>query len=327
MRYYDNRISVFPKSSSLFAKTGSETSPPATAADDDDNNDQQLHARSIYSFPEMYDLAFGYRGYQQEVDFLVQVHTRVSGGSQPKHILELAAGPGRHAITALQEADWIESVDCIDLSPEMKEYAKNQTKAGLDEKQRSKFTYHLQDMRSFKLASTRSIDTAWILLGSLQHLTKNQDIIDCFQSIHKVLVPGGTVIIELPHPREVFSMVECTRNEWAVPLDEDDPDAGELEIIWGDDGDDFDPVQQVRQFTVSMRLKDGAKSISDDSESNIPSSVREVVPIRLFTAQELDALARCTGFSVIEMYGALDEEVGVDDGEEAYRLVCVLQKQ
>jgi hypothetical protein len=50
------------------------------------------------------------------------------------------------------------------------------------------------------------------------------------------------------------------------------------------------------------------------------------VPLRLFTAQEIDALARCAGFEMVEMYGSLDEEVKVDDEDLAFRLVSVLRK-
>ena len=49
--------------------------------------------------------------------------------------------------------------------------------------------------------------------------------------------------------------------------------------------------------------------------------------MRLFTAQEIDALARCAGFAVVDTYGALQDDVAPDDEEEAFRLVCVLQKQ
>jgi hypothetical protein len=54
--------------------------------------------------------------------------------------------------------------------------------------------------------------------------------------------------------------------------------------------------------------------------------VREVVPMRLFTSQEIDALARCAGLEVVAMYGALSDEVPVDSEDEAFRLVCVMRK-
>ena len=54
--------------------------------------------------------------------------------------------------------------------------------------------------------------------------------------------------------------------------------------------------------------------------------VREVVPTRLLTLQEIDALARCAGVEMAAKYGALDEEVSIDDEEEAFRMVCVQRK-
>jgi hypothetical protein len=49
--------------------------------------------------------------------------------------------------------------------------------------------------------------------------------------------------------------------------------------------------------------------------------------MRLYTAQEIDALARCAGFEVVAMYGALDAEVNVNDEDLAFRLVSVLRKK
>ena len=149
-------------------------------------------------------------------------------------------------------------------------------------------------------------------------MTTNQDVIECLMCLNKHLMPQGTVILELPHPSEIFAMVDCTRNGWEVPLvDENGEESGKLKVVWGDDDDEFDPIAQVRQFSVAMELE-GAEE---------PQSIRETVPLRLFTTQEVDALARCAGFSVKRMYGALDADVSVDDEEEAFRMVCVLQKQ
>ena len=168
-------------------------------------------------------------------------------------------------------------------------------------------------------SSLQKFDSAWILLGSLQHLQTNDDVLSCFESAHEALKLGGTLIIELPHPRETFSMVECTKNGWEVPLeDETGKECGELRIVWGDETDTFDPITQVRQFTVSFDLT------GTDEEDK--QSVRQVVPMRLFTAQEIDALARCSGFEVVARYGALDKDVEVNDEDEAFRLVCALCK-
>lgn len=277
--------------------------------------------KRIYSLPGMYDLAFGYRSYEEEVDFLIGQHQRLHNGKAPKRTLELAAGPARHTIAALQSGS-IQAGIAVDNSPEMVAYGLETAQMELDIDSFESFTYLKDDMTTFKLSETHSpIDSAWILLGSLQHLTENDQVIACFQSIHRCMSDGGSLIIELPHPRETFSLVECTRNGWEVPLeDENGQESGELKIIWGDDNDDFDPIRQVRQFTVAMEVEGIAAS--DDLQS-----VREIVPMRHFTAQEIDALARIGGFKVESMFGALDETISVNDGLEAYRLVCVLQKK
>lgn len=66
---------------------------------------------------------------------------------------------------------------------------------------------------------------------------------------------------------------------------------------------------------------------NDDGESAQQRSVNEVVPTRLFTAQEIDALARCSGFEVVDTFGALEADVDVNDEDAAFRLVCVMQRR
>lgn len=306
-----------------------------------DTNVMEKNDRKIYSMPALYDLAFGYRDFDEEVSFLLArhaEHNRIkttdqigANKSSEIRVLELAAGPARHSITALSRESTddvstvsVRSVVCIDSSQEMKSYGEDIADEELNSGTKLSFNYQVDDMKSFQIQSSKgdaSFDTAWLLLGSLQHLTTNCDVLQCFRSIHNVLKPGGTLIIELPHPREVFKMGECTRNGWEVPLDDDEGnEAGMLQIIWGDDGDEFDPIGQVRRFTISMKVTGADESIDEIQ------SVKEIVPMRLFTAQEVDALARCSDLEVVAQYGALEEGIDVGSEEFAYRLVSVLRK-
>jgi len=298
--------------------------------------------------PALYDMAFGYRNFEDEVDFLMDQHRLLNEGQAPRRILELAAGPARHSIDALKAYSYVESVTALDNSAEMIDYAKEIAAKELNDDSNDSendseyndkvncFNYIQADMSNFTIfpavtpSSHQLFDTAWILLGSLQHLTTNPQVISCFNCIHRVLQPGGTLILELPHPRETFSLVECTRNGWDIPLeDENGNTSGELKIVWGDDNDSFDPIKQVRQFTVSMKLTGNhALQVSDGTYDNSTTTqVSEVVPMRHFTSQEIDALAQITGFEVMSMHGAVAHDVDVNDDDEAFRLVCVLQKQ
>eukprot|EP00579_Thalassiosira_antarctica_P014411 CAMPEP_0201944348 /NCGR_PEP_ID=MMETSP0903-20130614/52921_1 /ASSEMBLY_ACC=CAM_ASM_000552 /TAXON_ID=420261 /ORGANISM="Thalassiosira antarctica, Strain CCMP982" /LENGTH=399 /DNA_ID=CAMNT_0048487315 /DNA_START=171 /DNA_END=1367 /DNA_ORIENTATION=- len=303
---------------------------------------------SIYSMPPLYDLAFGYRNYDEEVDFLLDAHDKYakhSSTKEPLRILELAAGPARHSLSALSEhlSSEVDSVVALDRSQEMVDYGVENAdyELGVPGGRRDDFVYVNGDMRSVGDSTNTSFDTAWLLLGSASHLLTNNDVIACLSSVNSVLKSGGTVVIELPHPRETFSMGECTRNGWTVPLVEDDMDGdgeekeyGELNIVWGEEGDDFDPVLQIRHFTVGLELTvNNIEDIPKD-EATSPlflqmskegkTKVKEIVPMRLFTLQEIDALARCAGFELIAKYGALAEDVSIEDEDGAFRMVCVL---
>lgn len=323
-----------------FGGTSSKPTDASMSGLQGSRSQQGEGGREIYSLPALYDLAFGYRNYEEEVDFLLNAHRKYSGQEStngPSDILELAVGPARHSISCLREnGGKIKSVTAVDLSSDMVQYGKENADQELGDAGtgglRDAFSYLQEDMRSYCLGDGKesrreSLDSAWILLGSMQHLVTNDDVIDCFQSTANALRPGGTLIIELPHPRETFTMVECTRNGWEVPLEDDEgTEYGELKVIWGDDDDPFDPIRQVRDFTVALELT-GVDENDTSGEMKKLQSMKEVVPMRLFTAQEMDALARCAGLRVVAMYGALSEEVAVDSDNEAFRLVCIMRKE
>lgn len=273
--------------------------------------------QKIFSVPALYDLAVGYRNYDEEVKFLVEAHEKYSG-SPPKSALEVASGTSRHSITALKSG-LIERATAIDLSPEMIEYSKTVASEELEEKS-AQMQFLCDDMRSFQINGDETFDTSWILSGSLQHLATNDDVINCFNAIHKSLVPGGTLIVEVSHPSETFSIGDCTTNSWGVPLqDENGDEYGELKVIYGDEDDEFDPITQIRQFTMQLQL--------DGVEEAEKQSVRDIVPFRLFTSAEMDLFARCTGFELDAMFGALSDDVNVEDEDAAFRLVCVFRKR
>ena len=78
------------------------------------------------------------------------------------------------------------------------------------------------------------------------------------------------------------------------------------------------PRAQVRQATVELEL---------EREGKIVQRVRQSLPQREFTPQELIAYATASGmFDEPTFYGALDLAVSVYDEEEAYRLVAVLRR-
>jgi hypothetical protein len=271
-------------------------------------------ANAIYSQPALYDLAFGYRDFDDEVSFLLEhAHAEAVGrgkdGQPPLSrlkVLELAAGPGRHALGALQQPSLVHSATAVDINPLMRQYSldlfREQQQAfeanNEDSNEKaSTFEYIVDDMRycsvlQNKLSVNDNFDTVWILLGSLQHLLLHEDLISCFEAAYNITKSSSTLILELPHPKELFSLGDCTKNEWIVPLvegselsdgdfaeDDEDQDSllpfGNLHVVWGDDNDSFDPLTQVRQMSISMTLRAASPAAADDASRNRDIAAQE----------------------------------------------------
>mmetsp|Transcript_82097 Transcript_82097/g.160199 ORF Transcript_82097/g.160199 Transcript_82097/m.160199 type:complete len:204 (-) Transcript_82097:235-846(-) len=146
------------------------------------------------------------------------------------------------------------------------------------------------------------------------------------------LRPGGTLILELPHPRETFRLDDVTTDGWDVPEGDDNAlgiglkgeGGGILEVTWGDDEDEFDPITQVRSVSVSLRL---------ERQGVISQEVSEKVPQREFTLGEILALAKLSGHFThaggtghssglaVALYGSMElvaagNNAGVRDGSD-----------
>lgn len=124
---------------------------------------------TIYSMPPLYDLAFGYRCYEEEVEFLLDAHEKYSTSSSssesnvPLRILELAAGPARHSLAALSEhpPSIVDSVVALDRSQAMVDYGTENADLDLGATggRRDSFKYVCGDMRD--VSGLSSIDATF----------------------------------------------------------------------------------------------------------------------------------------------------------------------
>ena len=252
----------------------------------------------IYDAPTLYDAAFGFRDFEDEVDFLCAAHEKHGNtGGAPSKILELAAGPARHAVEAASRGMEATAVDVSEAMAAHGAKIATQNDVALD--------YRVGDVREPLPFS--NVCSAWLLLGCVGHLLTNDDALRCFKNARKALADGGTLILELPHPRETFRLDGVSEDGWEVPFE-----GGDLRVRWGAEDDVFDPLTQVRQASVAFETDQGRL-------------IEERVPTREYTLQELRLLADAAGFVDVATYGALDPEfVAADDDELAYRLVVVL---
>lgn len=271
----------------------------ATHANDDN--------AAIYSEdPLLYDLAFSFRDFSQEVDFLLEAAAQRSATGKPPAVLELAAGPGRHAIEFARRGLEVVALDCEESMVELGHQRAKE--AGVE------LQYMKADMSDFDAVPTQDgkVSLACLLLGSSCHLLTNEAIIGCFKSTASVLAKDGVFVLECPHPNEVFGVGDMTGDAWDVERGDET-----LLVEWGREGDYFDPITQVLERTVgfSMLGKDGA----------VLSSREDIVKQRLSTAVEIDALARASGLQVDGFYGSMDLAIPLDMEDEAFRMVVVMR--
>ncbi|PRW59252.1 hypothetical protein C2E21_2426 [Chlorella sorokiniana] len=224
-----------------------------------------------------------------------------------QHFLEVACGPAQHAILLAKTAGC--AATGLDLSPAMLAYAAQQAQAaGVASSLSCVEADMSKDGWAAQLA--QPADLACILLGSLAHCLDNGAALRCFAELSKAVRPGGLLVLELPHPSDLWGGYCLEEEQFIEAWDAENEDKSKTVLVeWGREGDQFDLQEQILHRTVGLSCYRGDELVS---------SKVEVVPQRQFTLQEIDLLARATGFEVVEVHGDFDASIDLDH-EEAYR--------
>jgi SAM-dependent methyltransferase len=238
---------VLPSVLRLNSQSSSTTSTTTTAT-----KQNTLSSPSIYNFPELYDVAFSFRDFQEEVSFLTEVHKKHAlfnlKDTYPQSVLELAAGPARHSIEYINQRYLSSSMNneaneqqyhsqqhchvvALDTNEAMVKYGKS-----LYEKECSKlfnmkppisllnsFQYLHRDMTNFDISVENHFDTVWCLLGSSAHIHDNNKFEKMLLNVLKVLKKGGTFVMELAHPFDVFNVCNHNKNSGKNPKSKPTP--------------------------------------------------------------------------------------------------------
>jgi len=137
---------------------------------------------------DLYDYVVPY-GDRQDVSFFVDA-ARNSGGL----VLEIGCGTGRVLIPTARAG--VEIVG-LDFSPKMLQICRGHL-AAEPENVSSRVRLVQGDMRDFQLAQTFTLAT--IPFRPFQHLLTVEDQMSCLRSIHRHLVTGGRLILDLFNP-------------------------------------------------------------------------------------------------------------------------------
>jgi len=190
-------------------------------------------------------------------------------------------------------------------------------------------------------------DAAALLLGSIGHLLTNDDAIQCFTATAAALRPGGLLVVELPSPEDLFDGAFIVGDAWDAQLGDQD-----ILVSYGQEEDPFDPLSQVRHVCLraasllmqqawciqqwldyaghfGIQVVERSVKIStapaEGASEDGTELLADTVPQRLYTYQEIDLLARLTGFEIAAVHGGLDMDVP-PDSDDSYALVICLRK-
>ncbi|MFF5077039.1 class I SAM-dependent methyltransferase [Actinoplanes sp. NPDC000266] len=227
----------------------------------------------VFDAVEAYRVAFGYRDISAEADVLCAWFARHRGGS-PGQVLEVASGPGDHALEFARRGA---SVTALDLSPAMCAAARERARAaGLA------VDVVRGDMTAFRLAGR--FDLVLLLLDSASLLLTDEAMGAFLGRAAEHLVPGGLLVVDLASGG--------APPDWTVVSD-----GTAVRTQWGSPQDIYDPVTRVEQVRVRMTV--GAELVVD-----------EIVPARRWRSAELPALT--SAFDMVARYDSMTGGTGRD---------------
>ena len=287
----------------------------------------------MYDDPRTYELAFGFREFDKEAAFLASLSERIGTGRPIASLLELGAGPAWHSTAVASLCPGAVAV-AVDNSAPMLERARERVAESalnervavvegdmtrLDAKACVERAFEMAPRES-KPAVARGFDVACVLLGTAAHLVNTEDALACLRAIHDALAPGGVAVFELEHPYDLFEgqLMDAQGDAW----DREDATRGVKVLVeWGREGDAFDVQTHVVERTVGFNVLD----LATGAPANGYAPAEEVVSCRVFTAPEVDLLARLAGMRVCATYGDMNEDVPLDS-EDAHNMLVVLKK-
>ncbi|GAB4819557.1 hypothetical protein N2152v2_006603 [Parachlorella kessleri] len=166
-----------------------------------------------YNNPEVYDIAFNFRNFEQE-----------------------SAGCTGVA---------------LDLSQPMLDYAAQKAEAaGVADKltfaQADITTSFADGLLPGATSGGALVDLALISFGTLAHCLTTEAAIICFSQVAKLLRPGGLLVLEVGMPEELFDGTFYDPDRFVDAWDATDGNKMVL-VEWGRDGDEFDPATQERE--------------------------------------------------------------------------------
>ena len=259
----------------------------------------------IYDRPALYDVAFGFRDVAREGDALARWTAARRGTDAPGRVLELGAGPADHALSFAARG-W--HAEALDLAPSMVAHARaHAARRGLP------LMLHTGDMTNFALGET--YDLVLLMLTSASHLYTLDAMIAHLRCVAAHLAPRGTYVMEMTHPRDFVG--RGARSTGVSAPWREEHDGLVVETTWGHADDPYDPVTQIFEAHVELRV----------TSERGTEFVRDVVRMRDWTATEMEAAVRLAGgLRIAARHGDFDGGVPFDGSDPSWRMLLEIER-
>lgn len=255
---------------------------------------------SFYENPRIYDIAFSYRNFSEEIEVIRLWYHKFSKKKKLSSLLELAAGPARHS---LEFANSGIRATAIDISPAMCRYAKllaRRANVVLDVMQ--------ADMINFSI--NKKFDLAVQMLDSASHILSESQMIAHLLCVGQHLRPGGIYVVEMA--RAITNrQSSTTKSEWEV-----NRQGTKVRVQWAaaEDTKIRKPVGTPTKIIVDVETRTGKNHFEDEI---LQKQWRKYQIEKCINFTEI--------FEIVASYGAFDETISPND-KSAWRLILILRK-
>jgi SAM-dependent methyltransferase len=256
---------------------------------------------NLYQRARYYDIIFD-RDVSREVEFIQRAFQRYAGRPGPASVLDLACGPGYHALEFARRGV---KATGLDLRAEMLALGEEKAAAaGL------RLNWLEGDMRTFKLPEP--VDAAFIAFDGLDALLTNEDLVRHFNAVAENLTPGGIYLIDLTHLRDC-SLDRYGKFEYAGSRN-----GVQVQIHWATNSPKYDLVTGVAEVELAIVIRENG------SETTVVDQAFE----RILDPQEIQLLCLLSGrLSPVGWFGDYDLAQPLDHSAASRRMLAVLQRK
>lgn len=243
-------------------------------------------------YSQYYDLLYKDKDYHAEANYVLSLIKQYK--PQTKTVLELGCGTGNHAAILCNHAL---KVIGLERSAEMVALAQ--------QKNIQNFQPIVADIVSFTLAE--KVDVAISLFHVISYLTNNQQLIQCFQTVHQHLNTAGIFMFDVCYSPAVYTQKPVVR---VKKLSNSEINITRI----------AEPQIHYQQNVVDVNYQ---VMIEEKATQKI-TTIYETHPMRHFSIPEIALLAEHTGFELIHTEEFLSSQT---PSENTWGVCFILRKK